>query len=44
MPFARIDPAKGKTAEYRAAVADDIMVNMVFVDRADWSFGRGEPW
>ena len=23
---------------------DDIMVNMVFVDRADWSFGRGEPW
>jgi phenylpyruvate tautomerase PptA (4-oxalocrotonate tautomerase family) len=24
--------------------ADDIMINMVFVDRADWSFGRGEPW
>lgn len=23
---------------------DDIMINMVFVDRADWSFGRGEPW
>jgi phenylpyruvate tautomerase PptA (4-oxalocrotonate tautomerase family) len=23
---------------------DDIMVNLVFVDRADWSFGRGEPW
>ncbi len=23
---------------------DDVMVNMVFVDRADWSFGRGEPW
>jgi phenylpyruvate tautomerase PptA (4-oxalocrotonate tautomerase family) len=23
---------------------DDIMVNMVFVDREDWSFGRGEPW
>ena len=124
MPFARIDLAKGKTTEYRAAVADvvyqgivgvlkapdgdrfvvvsehepanliydpnflgmkrspdfiliqvtstvgnnkdsklaffryiadelksklsirpdDIMVNMVFVDRADWSFGRGEPW
>jgi phenylpyruvate tautomerase PptA (4-oxalocrotonate tautomerase family) len=124
MPFARIDLAKGKTAEYRAAVAevvyqgivgvlkapdgdrfvvvsehepanliydpnflgmkrspdflliqvtstvgnnkdsklaffryiadelksklsirpDDIMVNMVFVDRSDWSFGRGEPW
>jgi phenylpyruvate tautomerase PptA (4-oxalocrotonate tautomerase family) len=124
MPFARIDLAKGKTAEYRATVADvvyqgivgvlkapdgdrfivisehepenliydpnflgmkrspdfiliqvtstvgnnndsklaffryiadelksklsirpdDIMINMVFVDRADWSFGRGEPW
>jgi phenylpyruvate tautomerase PptA (4-oxalocrotonate tautomerase family) len=124
MPFARIDLAKGKTAEYRAAVAevvyqgivgvlkapdgdrfvvvsehepanliydpnflgmkrspdfiliqvtstvgnnkdsklaffryiadelksklsvrpDDVMVNLVFVDRADWSFGRGEPW
>jgi phenylpyruvate tautomerase PptA (4-oxalocrotonate tautomerase family) len=24
--------------------SDDIMVNMVFVDREDWSFGRGEPW
>lgn len=23
---------------------DDVMVNMVFVDRGDWSFGRGEPW
>jgi phenylpyruvate tautomerase PptA (4-oxalocrotonate tautomerase family) len=23
---------------------DDIMVNLVFVDKADWSFGRGEPW
>jgi len=23
---------------------DDIMVNMVFVDREDWSFGRGQPW
>jgi len=23
---------------------DDIMVSLVFVDRADWSFGRGEPW
>jgi phenylpyruvate tautomerase PptA (4-oxalocrotonate tautomerase family) len=23
---------------------DDVMVNMVFVDREDWSFGRGEPW
>src|ERR1700679_3952500 len=22
---------------------DDIMVNMVFVDRSDWSFGRGTP-
>jgi hypothetical protein len=22
---------------------DDVMVNLVFVDRADWSFGRGEP-
>jgi phenylpyruvate tautomerase PptA (4-oxalocrotonate tautomerase family) len=23
---------------------EDVMVNLVFVDRADWSFGRGEPW
>jgi phenylpyruvate tautomerase PptA (4-oxalocrotonate tautomerase family) len=23
---------------------DDIMINMVFVDKADWSFGRGQPW
>jgi phenylpyruvate tautomerase PptA (4-oxalocrotonate tautomerase family) len=23
---------------------DDVMVNLVFVERADWSFGRGEPW
>ena len=23
---------------------DDIMINMVFVDREDWSFGNGEPW
>ena len=23
---------------------DDIMINMVFVDKEDWSFGRGQPW
>ena len=23
---------------------DDVMINMVFVDRSDWSFGNGEPW
>jgi phenylpyruvate tautomerase PptA (4-oxalocrotonate tautomerase family) len=23
---------------------DDIMINMVFVDKADWSFGDGQPW
>ena len=23
---------------------DDIMINLVFVDRSDWSFGNGEPW
>src|SRR6202012_3570994 len=23
---------------------DDVMINMVFVDKADWSFGRGQPW
>ena len=23
---------------------EDIMINMVFVDREDWSFGKGEPW
>ncbi|SNS22838.1 Phenylpyruvate tautomerase PptA, 4-oxalocrotonate tautomerase family [Granulicella rosea] len=23
---------------------DDIMINMVFVDRSDWSFGDGQPW
>ena len=22
----------------------DVMINMVFVDRSDWSFGNGEPW
>jgi phenylpyruvate tautomerase PptA (4-oxalocrotonate tautomerase family) len=23
---------------------DDVMINMVFVQREDWSFGRGQPW
>jgi len=23
---------------------DDIMINMVFVAREDWSFGNGAPW
>jgi len=23
---------------------DDIMINMVFVAREDWSFGNGDPW
>jgi phenylpyruvate tautomerase PptA (4-oxalocrotonate tautomerase family) len=23
---------------------DDVMINTVFVDRSDWSFGKGEPW
>jgi phenylpyruvate tautomerase PptA (4-oxalocrotonate tautomerase family) len=23
---------------------DDIMINTVFVDRSDWSFGDGKPW
>jgi hypothetical protein len=23
---------------------DDIMINMVFVDKEDWSFGKGQPW
>jgi phenylpyruvate tautomerase PptA (4-oxalocrotonate tautomerase family) len=23
---------------------DDVMITTVFVDRSDWSFGRGEPW
>ena len=23
---------------------DDIMINLVFVKREDWSFGGGEPW
>jgi phenylpyruvate tautomerase PptA (4-oxalocrotonate tautomerase family) len=23
---------------------DDIMINMVFVKREDWSFGNGDPW
>ena len=23
---------------------DDIMINLVFVQREDWSFGNGEPW
>jgi phenylpyruvate tautomerase PptA (4-oxalocrotonate tautomerase family) len=23
---------------------DDVMINLVFVERADWSFGNGDPW
>jgi phenylpyruvate tautomerase PptA (4-oxalocrotonate tautomerase family) len=23
---------------------EDIMINMVFVDKVDWSFGNGQPW
>ena len=23
---------------------DDIMINLVFVKREDWSFGAGQPW
>lgn len=23
---------------------DDVMIDMVFVDREDWSFGKGQPW
>ncbi len=23
---------------------DDVTINMVFVDRSDWSFGKGLPW
>jgi len=23
---------------------EDVMINMVFVDKADWSFGNGQPW
>jgi len=23
---------------------DDVMINMVFVGREDWSFGKGQPW
>jgi phenylpyruvate tautomerase PptA (4-oxalocrotonate tautomerase family) len=23
---------------------DDVMINLVFVQREDWSFGNGEPW
>ena len=23
---------------------DDIVINMVFVDKEDWSFGNGQPW
>ena len=23
---------------------DDIMINMLFVDKEDWSFGKGQPW
>jgi phenylpyruvate tautomerase PptA (4-oxalocrotonate tautomerase family) len=33
--------------ELKAKVAvrpDDIMINMVYVDRSDWSFGDGQPW
>jgi phenylpyruvate tautomerase PptA (4-oxalocrotonate tautomerase family) len=27
-----------------SARPDDIMINMVFVKREDWSFGNGQPW
>lgn len=23
---------------------DDVMINMVFVNKEDWSFGKGQPW
>jgi hypothetical protein len=23
---------------------DDVMINLVFVERSDWSFGDGQPW
>ena len=23
---------------------EDVFISLVFVDRADWSFGNGEPW
>ena len=23
---------------------DDVMINLVFVQREDWSFGNGDPW
>jgi phenylpyruvate tautomerase PptA (4-oxalocrotonate tautomerase family) len=23
---------------------DDVMINLVFVERSDWSFGKGDPW
>jgi len=23
---------------------EDVFINLVFVDREDWSFGNGEPW
>jgi Tautomerase enzyme len=34
------DELKGKLS----VRPDDVMINMVFVDRSDWSFGNGEPW
>ena len=34
------DELKGKLS----VRPDDIMINMVHVDRSDWSFGNGEPW
>jgi Tautomerase enzyme len=34
------DELKGKLS----VRPDDIMINKVFVDRSDWSFGNGEPW
>jgi Tautomerase enzyme len=34
------DELKGKLS----VRPDDVMINKVFVDRSDWSFGNGEPW
>ena len=34
----------GKLASKLKVRPDDVMINMVFVQKEDWSFGNGDPW
>ena len=34
----------GELASKLGVRPDDVMINLVFVQREDWSFGNGDPW